>query len=151
MSAVMSEYWAGRNYELSVLAPTVMRGKTRDQTLGLRREFQGCIYESKDCLTLDMSFSASLSDEGIIGGVVSAAIFWPIALGLGGISYYEYDKNAKAELAAFWAYAYDRVASMLRARAAQPEAGARVSGEVKMNDEKKNDDRKGEEKKFDSK
>jgi hypothetical protein len=55
---------------------------------------------------VDLTFSAELTDEGAVVGVVGAILVLPITVAVGAVSYMEYENDAQRLMNEFWSYLY---------------------------------------------
>ncbi len=98
------DFWARYGFYVAQLSPFQIQGQSYHQKIGLRREFYLRLDEHQDGTYIDLMFSAKISDEGMIGGIAAAVIFFPIALVGGALSYTEYENEAKNLMGNFWGF-----------------------------------------------
>ena len=98
------EWWSRQGFRLEQMGPYRARGTSFYGRIGLRREFTLAVDEVSGGAGADLSFRASLTEEGLVGGAVAAVLFFPVAVVGGAISYTEYETDARNLMAAFWQY-----------------------------------------------
>ncbi len=97
-------FWSNQGFYVAQSAPYQVNGQSYHQKIGLRREFYVRLDQRGDDTIVDMTFRAAVTDEGLIGGVAAAVLFFPAALVGGAISYGEYEDDAKDLMGRFWQY-----------------------------------------------
>lgn len=100
------DWWSRQGFRVEQTGPYRARGSSFYGRIGLRREFALAIDEAGPNTNVDLSFNASLTDEGLVGGAVAAVLFFPVAVVGGAISYTEYETDAQNLMAAFWQYLF---------------------------------------------
>jgi hypothetical protein len=98
------DFWARQGFYVAQLSPFQIRGESYHQKIGLRREFYLRLDEQDGNTYIDLQFQAKISDEGAVGGVAAAVIFWPVAVVGGALSYSEYEKEANSLMYNFWIF-----------------------------------------------
>jgi len=96
------DWWSRQGFRLEQTGPYQFRGASFYGRIGLRREVRLLLEESAGTTRVDLAFSASLTDEGLVGGAVAAVLFLPVAVVGGAISYTEYEADAQNLMNAFW-------------------------------------------------
>ena len=96
------EFWSQNGFYVAQISPWHIQGKSYYSKIGLKREFNIYFTEDEGITSIDLNFNASISDEGLVGGVAAAVIFWPVAVVGGAISYSEYENDANQLLTSFW-------------------------------------------------
>ncbi|OGS47880.1 MAG: hypothetical protein A3K68_01325 [Euryarchaeota archaeon RBG_16_68_13] len=99
------DWWGRQGFQLQRTGPFRFHGSSYYGRIGLRREFDLVIDEAAGATNIDLSVSARLTDEGVVGGAVAAVLFWPVAVVGGAMSYSEYESDARNLMNAFWQYA----------------------------------------------
>ena len=100
------DWWQRAGFAVYVVGPNHMTGASYYSKIGLRREIEVRLEEAHEALYVDVAFRARLTDEGAIGGVAAAVLFWPVAVVGGAFSWSEYESEANAMLASFWQFLY---------------------------------------------
>jgi hypothetical protein len=98
------DFWARQGFYVSQISPFQIQGQSYYQKIGLRREFYLRIDEHEDATYIDLSLSANITDEGLIGGAAAALIFLPVAVVGGALSYNEYETDARNLMGSFWGF-----------------------------------------------
>ena len=98
------DWWSRQGFHLSKTGPYRFHGSSFYSNIGLRREFDLVLTEDAGGCTLDLNFSARVTDEGVVLGAVSAVVFWPVAVVGGALSYTQYETDAQNLTMAFWQY-----------------------------------------------
>lgn len=100
--SAVCKWWTDRGFYIGQIAPYHIQGTSYYTKIGLRREFFLKIDEINGNTYLDILFKATITDEGLIGGVAATVIFWPVAAIGGVLSYDEYQREANSLLSSFW-------------------------------------------------
>jgi len=98
------DWWSRQGFQLAQTGAYRMHGSSFYGRIGLRREFDLAIDEVAGGSSVDLTFRASLTDEGLVGGAVAAVIFFPVAVAGGVVSYSEYETDARNLMSAFWQF-----------------------------------------------
>ncbi len=98
------DFWARQGFYVAQLSPFQIQGQSYQQKIGLKREFFLRMDEHEGGTYIDLNFRAQITDEGLIGGVAAAIIFWPAAIVGGAVSYSEYEKDARNLIGSFWGF-----------------------------------------------
>lgn len=98
------DFWSRQGFYVGQVSPFQISGESFHQNIGLRREFYLRLDEHEGDTYIDLQFRAKISDEGVVGGVAAAVIFWPVAVVGGALSYSEYEKDANNLMYSFWGY-----------------------------------------------
>jgi hypothetical protein len=96
------DWWSRQGFRLTQTGPYRIHGSSFYSRIGLRREFDLVIKESAGGSRIDLSFSAQVTDEGVIAGAVTAVLLFPVAVLGGAVSYTEYETDARNLMLAFW-------------------------------------------------
>ena len=104
VSPRVRDWWQSAGFAMYEAGPNHLTGASYYSRIGLRREVEIRLREANESLYVDVAFRARISDEGAIGGVVAAVVFWPVAVAGGAISWSEYENEANALLSRFWHY-----------------------------------------------
>ena len=88
----------------SKTGPYRFHGSSHYSRIGLRREFDLIIDDVSGGSNLDLTFSAQITDEGLIAGAVAAVFLLPVAVLGGAVSYSEYETDAQNLIVAFWQF-----------------------------------------------
>ena len=97
-------WWGTQGFYVTRVGPYHVRGVSYYSKIGLRREFDLFLNEAEGGTTLDLTFRAQITDEGLVGGAVAAVLVWPVAVVGGAISYHEYEKEARQLMYYFWQF-----------------------------------------------
>lgn len=98
------DWWTRQGFALTKTGPYRCHGASFYARIGLRREFDLILDEANGGCTVDLTFRAVLTEEGLIAGAVTAVVLWPIAVLGGAVSYSEYEADARNLLLAFWQF-----------------------------------------------
>jgi len=96
------DWWQRSGFALSQRGPAHFLGSSYYSKIGLRREVEIRLQESDNTLYVDLSFRARITDEGAVGGAVTAVLFWPVAAVGGAISWSEYEDEANRLITNYW-------------------------------------------------
>ncbi len=96
------DWWSRQGFHLAQTGPYRFHGTSYYERIGLRREFDLVIDEVAGGSSVDLSFRASLTNEGLVLGAVTAVLLFPVAVVGGAVSYTEYETDARNLMAAFW-------------------------------------------------
>jgi len=99
-------YWRYRQFGVTYTSPYSLRGGQFYSKLGLRQSVDVTAIDDGPNVGVDVSFSAELTDEGAVVGVVGAILVLPITVAVGAVSYIEYDNDAQRLMNDFWNYLY---------------------------------------------
>jgi len=95
-------WWTRQGFALTKTGPYRIHGASHYSQIGLRREFDLILDDTDGGCNVDLSFGASITDEGLIAGAVTAVFLLPVAVLGGAISYTEYETDAQNLMLAFW-------------------------------------------------
>jgi len=98
------DWWTRQGFQLSQTGPHRFHGTSFYSRIGLRRELDVILDEAGSATTVDLTFRASVTDEGLVGGAVTAVLFFPVAVLGGALSYSEYETDARNLMGAFWQF-----------------------------------------------
>lgn len=98
------DWWTKSGFAVAQAGPGHLRGASYYSKIGLRREVEVRLQESKDELHVDLSFRAHITNEGAVGGAVTAVLLLPVAAVGGAISWYEYENEANMLIANYWQF-----------------------------------------------
>ena len=98
------DWWGRQGFHLAKTGPYRFHGSSHYARIGLRREFDLIVDEVPGGSNLDLTFSAQLTDEGLIAGAVAAVFLLPVAVLGGAVSYTEYETDAQNLILAFWQF-----------------------------------------------
>ncbi len=98
------DWWQSAGFAVYHVGPNHLAGASLYSRIGLRREVEVLLQEANDAIYVDIAFRARITEEGVVGGVVAAVVFWPVAALGGALSWTEYENDANALLANFWQY-----------------------------------------------
>lgn len=98
------EWWTRQGFQLAQTGPYRCHGTSFYARIGLRREFDLIVDDSKDGCVVDLTFRARITEEGLIVGAITTVVLWPVALIGGAVSYSEYETDARNMMLAFWQY-----------------------------------------------
>lgn len=96
------DWWQRAGFALYHVGPNQFVGASFYSNLGLRREVQLQLREANDALYVDLGFRAQITNEGAVGGVVAAVVFWPVAAVGGAVSWSQYETEANNLMWGFW-------------------------------------------------
>jgi len=102
-----SWYWRYRQFGITFTSPYSMRGGQYYSKLGLRQWVDVYAVDEGQNVGVDVTFSAELTDEGAVVGVVGAVLLLPVTAVVGAVSYVEYENDATREMNEFWNYVYN--------------------------------------------
>ena len=98
------DWWSRQGFRLTQTGPYRFHVSSFYSRIGLRREFDLVIDEVPGGSSLDLSFHAQITDEGVIAGAVTAVFLLPVAVLGGAVSYTEFESDARNLMLAFWQY-----------------------------------------------
>ncbi len=101
-----SWYWRSRQFGIAFTSPYSLQGSQFFSKLGLRQSITVYVVDEGPNVALDLTFSAELTDEGAVVGVVGAVLLLPVTVAVGAVSYFEYDNDAVRLMNDFWSYVY---------------------------------------------
>jgi len=101
-----SWFWRSRNFGVTFNSPYSFYGAQFYSKLGLRQSVTVYAAPEGSEVALDVTFSAELTDEGAVVGVLGAVILLPVTAVVGAVSYVEYENDAQRQISDFWAYMY---------------------------------------------
>jgi len=102
-----SWYWRYRQFGITFTSPYSLRGGQYYSKLGLRQWVDVYAMDEGQNVAVDITFSAELTDEGAVVGVVGAVLLLPVTAVVGAVSYIEYENDATREINEFWNYLYN--------------------------------------------
>lgn len=97
-------FWRYRQFGVTYLSPYNLRGGQFYSRLGLRQSVDVWAVDDGPNVGIDLTFSAELTDEGAVVGVVGALLVLPITVAVGAVSYIEYENDAQRLMNEFWNY-----------------------------------------------
>jgi len=98
------DWWARQGFHLAKTGPYRFHGSSYYSRIGLRREFDLIVDDVPGGCNVDLTFSAQITDEGLIVGAVTAVLLLPVAVLGGAVSYSEYETDARNLILAFWQF-----------------------------------------------
>ncbi len=101
-----SWYWRSRQFGITFTSPYSMTGGQFYSKLGLRQFVSMYVMDEGPNVGVDLQFSAELTDEGAVVGVVGAVLLLPVTVAVGAVSYIEYENDATRQINDFWGYLY---------------------------------------------
>lgn len=101
-----SWYWRSRQFGIAFTSPYSLQGSQFFSKLGLRQSINVYAVDEGPNVAVDLTFSAELTDEGAVVGVVGAVLLLPVTVAVGAVSYIEYDNDAVRQMNDFWSYVY---------------------------------------------
>jgi len=104
---MICDFWARQGFYVGQVSPFYIQGQSYHQKIGLRREFDIRIDEHEGDVYINLTFRATITDEGLAGGAAATIIFWPAAIVGGAVSYTEYEKDARNLIGTFWMFVDD--------------------------------------------
>src|SRR2546430_16459011 len=81
------DWWGRQGFHLTKTGPYRFHGSSYYSRIGLRREFDLIVDDVAGGCNIDLTFSAQITDEGLIAGAVTAVLRLPVAV-LGGVGFY---------------------------------------------------------------
>jgi len=99
-------YWRNKQFGITYTSPYNLRGAQFYSKLGLRQSVDVTATDDGTNVGVDVMFSAELTDEGAVVGVVGALIVLPVTALVGAVSYVEYENDAVRLMNDFWNYLY---------------------------------------------
>jgi hypothetical protein len=99
-------FWRYRQFGITYTSPYSLRGGQFYSRLGLRQSVDVWAVDDGPNVGVEVTFSAELTDEGAVVGVVGALILLPITVAVGAVSYIEYENDAQRLMTEFWNYVY---------------------------------------------
>ena len=96
------DFWSRKGFEVYEVVPLRLAGRSYHSKIGLRRKVEITLKEVDGDAHIDLEFRASIGGTGVVGGVVAAAIWLPLAVAGGAVSYVKYEDDAKKLIAGFW-------------------------------------------------
>ncbi len=99
-------YWRSRQFGVTYTSPYILRGGQFYSRLGLRQSVDVWVVDDGPNIAVEVTFSAELTDEGAVVGVVGALILLPVTVAVGAVSYIEYENDAQRLMTEFWNYVY---------------------------------------------
>jgi hypothetical protein len=97
-------FWRSRHFSINFTSPFSFQGDQFYSKLGLRQSIVFYCSDESQNVGLDLSFSAELTDQGAVVGVVGAVLLLPVTVAVGAVSYIEYENDAQRLMNDFWAY-----------------------------------------------
>ncbi len=101
-----SWFWRSRQFGVTFTSDFSLRGVQFYSKLGLRQSVDVWVRDEGQNTGVDITFSASLTDEGAVVGVVGAVLLLPVTVAVGAVSYMEYENDAQRLINDFWTYIY---------------------------------------------
>jgi hypothetical protein len=99
-------FWRSRQFGVTYTSPYSLRGGQFYSRLGLRQTVDVWATDDGTGVAVDVTFSAELTDEGAVVGVVGALLVLPVTVAVGAVSYIEYENDAQRLMTEFWNYVY---------------------------------------------
>src|SRR2546426_8765905 len=96
------DWWGRQGFHLTKTGPYRFHGSSYYSRIGLRHEFDLIVDDVPGGCNVDLTFSAQITDEGLIAGAVTAVLLLPVAVLGGAGSYSEYETDARNLILAFW-------------------------------------------------
>ena len=100
-------FWRYRQFGITYTSPYSLRGGQFYSRLGLRQSVDVWAVDDGPNVGVEVTFSAELTDEGAVVGVVGALILLPFTVAVGAVSYIEYENDAQRLMTEFWNYVYN--------------------------------------------
>lgn len=100
------DWWGRQGFHLSQMGPYHLHGTSFYSNIGLRREVDLALEDVSGGTSADLRVNASITDEGVILGGISAVLYFPVAVVGGAVSYSEYETDARNLMIAFWQSVY---------------------------------------------
>ena len=100
-------FWRYRQFGVTYTSPYSLRGGQFYSRLGLRQSVDVWAVDDGPNTGVDVTFSAELTDEGAVVGVVGALLVLPVTVAVGAVSYIEYENDAQRLMTDFWNYIYN--------------------------------------------
>jgi len=100
-------FWRYRQFGITYTSPYSLRGGQFYSRLGLRQSVDVWAVDDGPNVGVEVTFSAELTDEGAVVGVVGALILLPVTVAVGAVSYIEYENDAQRLMTEFWNYVYN--------------------------------------------
>lgn len=101
-----SWYWRSRQFGVTFTSELSLRCEQFYSKLGLKQSVDVWVRDEGQNTGIDLTFSASLTDEGAVVGVVGAVLLLPVTVAVGAVSYMEYENDAQRLMNDFWSYIY---------------------------------------------
>ena len=98
------DWWGRQGFHLTKTGPYRFHGSSYYSRIGLRREFDLIVDDVPNGCNVDLTFSAQITDEGLIAGAVTAVLVLPVAVLGGAVSYSEYETDARNLILVFWQF-----------------------------------------------
>ncbi len=98
------DWWGRQGFQLTQTGPYRFHGSSHYARIGLRREFVLILDEASGGTNVDLTFSASITEEGLVVGAVAAVVLLPVAVLGGAVSYSEYETDSRNLILAFWQF-----------------------------------------------
>ena len=98
------DWWVRQGFHLTKTGPYRFHGSSYYSRIGLRREFDLIVDDVAGGCNIDLTFSAQITDEGLIAGAVTAVLLLPVAVLGGAVSYSEYETDARNLILTFWQF-----------------------------------------------
>jgi len=99
-------YWRYRQFGITYSSPFSLKGGQFYSKLGLRQSVDVSAVDDGPSVGVDVTFSAELTDEGAVVGVVGAILVLPVTVAVGAVSYIEYENDAQRLMNDFWNYLF---------------------------------------------
>src|SRR2546427_10480618 len=96
------DWWGRQGFHLAKTGPYRFHGSSHYARIGLRHEFDLIVEDVPGGSNVDLTFSAQITDEGLIAGAVTAVFLLPVSVLVGAASYPEYASGALNLIGAFW-------------------------------------------------
>jgi len=101
-----STFWRSRQFGINFTSGYSLQGSQFYSNMGLRQSVNVFVVEEGADVAVDLTFSAELSDEGAVAGVVGVVLLPVVAVAVGAISVMQYEDNAQRVMNDFWSYVF---------------------------------------------
>ncbi len=98
------DWWGRQGFHLTKTGPYRFHGSSYYSRIGLRREFDLIVDDVSGGCNVNLTLNATITDEGLIAGAVTAVLLLPVAVLGGAVSYSEYETDARNLILAFWQF-----------------------------------------------
>lgn len=101
-----STFWRSRQFGINFTSGYSLQGSQFYSNMGLRQSVNVFVVEEGADVAVDLTFSAELSDEGAVAGVVGVVLLPVVAVAVGAISVMQYEDEAQRVMNDFWSYIF---------------------------------------------
>lgn len=101
-----STYWRSRQFGINFTSSYSLQGSQFYSNLGLRQSVNVFVADEGKDVAVDLTFSAELSDEGAVAGVVGVVLVPVVAVAVGAVSVIQYENDAQRAMNDFWTYMF---------------------------------------------